>query len=498
MDFLDPKKQRAHTIRLLVGYVLIGIAILGTTSVLLYLAHGFGVGKDGKVVQNGFVFVSSQPASAKIYLDKKLYKDTTNTRLQLPEATYALQVNRDGYRPWQRTIDVTGGSVSRYDYPLLIANTLTPVPVRNYATIPAFTTQSPDRRWLIVQQTGSVLGFDLYDLANSKKISDNATNFVLPSGVVSSPAGADQAWKLAEWSTDNQHVILEHTFSGSSEYILVDTQQPARSQNLTKTLSLPAGQVLSLRDKKFDKYYIFDPTAKTVTTATLNDPVPVAVLADVLAFKSYGNDILLYATETGASTGKVITMLRDGDVTYKIRELGLGAPYLLDLAQYSGDWYVAVSASIDNKAYVFKNPQAVRRAAKIPNLVPVQVLRVTTPNYLAFSSNTRFVMIENAASFSVFDAETVTGYTYAASAPLDAGVAHATWMDGHRLTYVSGGKVVIFDYDNINVQTLVASTPAFLPFFDRDYRNLYTFMPPTAATGQSIFTATSLLAPADR
>jgi hypothetical protein len=498
MDFLDPRKQRYHMARLIVGYVLIGLAVLGATVVLLYQAHGFGLGKNGEVVQNGFVFLSSQPQGAQIYIDNKLHKDTTSSRLQLPEGTYNIRLSRDGYHTWQRTVDVVGGTVVRFDYPLLVPNTLTPTPIKNYPASPAFATQSPDRRWLLVQQVNSALGFDIFDLRDPKKVTANSTTITLPSSVVTAGTSTGQSWSLLEWSTDNQHVILTHNYTGGSEYILVDHNQPDKSVNLTKILGLTAGQVVSLRDKKFDKYYIFDPAAKTLGTATLDAPTPAPALSGVLGYKSYGNDMILYATEAGATAGQVMTMLKDGDVTYKIREVGSAGPYLMDLAQYDGDWYVGVGASSDNKVYVFKNPQATRRSGKVANLVPVQVLRVTAPNYLAFSSNTRFIMIENGTSFAVYDAETDKGYTYATTAPLDAGQPHATWMDGHRITYVSGGKVIEFDYDYLNNQSLVAGTPGLAPYFDRDYRYIFTLTPPAAATGQSVFTVTSLLTSKDQ
>lgn len=513
MDFLDPRKQRAHMIRLIVGYVLIGIAVMITTWLLVNRVHGTTFDSAGKVVQNGRVFVSSKPDNARVYLNGKLFKDTTNVQIKLPEGKYAIDVKKDGYRPWKRDVTVVGDTVGRYDYPLLIPSVLTPVPIKSYTSLPGFASQSPDRRWLLVSRPGEVLGFDMYDMSDPAKIGDNLKTVALPAGIVTADATetAAHVWKLAEWSTDNRRVILEHSYAGGSanvggrEYILLDRDEPTQSLNLTRTLDLAPGQILSLRDKKYDKYYIYDPAARTVGTATINEPAIVPVLTGVLAFKSYSDDILLYATESGASAvGKIMTMLRDGDVTYKIQEIGSGAPYLLDLSRYDGNWHVAVGASGDNKAYVFRNPQSVRKAGKVKNLVPVQVLRVTAPNYLAFSSNTRFVMIENSTSFAVYDAETDEGYTYASMPPMDGGPgsdglpAHAIWIDGHRLTYVSGGKTIIFDYDNINTQTLVPASPAFLPFFDRDYENLYSLTPPAAATGQSVFTATSLLTEADR
>lgn len=498
MDFLDPQKQRAHTIRLIVGYVLIGLAVFIATAILLYRAYGFGLGKDGEVVQSGLVFVSSQPGGAEILINNKPYKDTTGARIQLPEGEYTIDVRKQGYRNWQRKVTVEGGNVSRFDYPLLLPDKLTSSAVKTYAANPPFATQSPDRRWVLVAQPGSVLGFDLFDISDPQSVGNNATSFNLPASLITASGSGDHAWKLAEWSTDNRRVILEHTYSGGMEYILVDSQDAEQSLNLTRTLQLGAGHILTLRDKKFDKYYVFDPAAKTVGTTTIEQGGNMTlVLSNVLAFKSYANDILLYATDVEVPAGKVMTMLRDGEVTYKIREIGAGAPYLLDLARYDRDWYVTVAASGDNKAYIFKNPQAVRKAGRIANLVPVQILRVTAPNYVSFSSNTRFVMIENATSFAVYDAETDESYTYATSQPLDTGLTHASWMDGHRITYTTGGKQVLFDFDNLNFQTLVANNAAFPPFYDRDYRYLYT-IPAAAQNSQTAFTITPLLTEADQ
>lgn len=498
MDYLDPHKQRAHGIRLIIGYILIGLAIIIATSILLYRAYGFGFGQDGAVVQNGLVFVSSQPDNAEIYLDDKKYKSNTGARIQLPAGQYGLKVQKKGYTQWQRTVSVAGGSVDRYDYPMLLPSELTPETLKTYESQPQFASASPDRRWLLVSQPAAALNFDVYDFSNPEQITENLEPISLPAGILSASTTGTHSWKLVEWSTDNRHVVLEHAYDGGTEYILVDRAEPQSSQNLTRTLQLVAGQVLSLRDKKFDNYYIYSPAERTVASATLSDGfAPTPVLTDVLGFKSYGEDILLYATDVDAPAGKAVTMLRDGDVTYKIREHGLGGPYLLDLARYDGDWYVAVGSSADDKVYVFRNPQDVRKTGRVDFLVPVQILKVDNPNYMAFSSNTRFIMVVNGVNFAIYDAETDDDYSFTASSPLDPENGHATWMDGHRITYVSGGQHVMFDYDNINQQILVAGHAKFLPFYDRDYRYLYT-LSPAESEGQSNLVQTPLLIEADR
>ncbi len=118
MDYLDPKKRSRHTIILMVGYVLVGVAIVIGTLVLLYQAYGFGLNKNGKVIQNGLFFFSSQPHPAQIYVNGALKSVKTNTRLSLPAGVYEVTLRRDGYRDWRRTIALEGGSVEQFRLPL--------------------------------------------------------------------------------------------------------------------------------------------------------------------------------------------------------------------------------------------------------------------------------------------------------------------------------------------------------------------------------------------
>jgi hypothetical protein len=122
---------------------------------------------------------------------------------------------------------------------------------------------------------------------------------------------------------------------------------------------------------------------------------------------------------------------------------------------------------------------------------------VTAPTHLAFSSNTEFVMTESGTSFADYDAETNKGYNFVSKLPLDTPLLHADWMDGHRISYVSGGKVVVFDYDNINAQSLIAASPNYTPFFDRNYDNVYTLAPIAGQNGVTLISS-SLLTSADR
>jgi len=494
MDFLDPRQHRRHVLMIYVGYAVIGLAILIGTIILMNIAYGFGLGKNGQVVQNGFMYLSTYPSGADIRLNGKLQNAKTNARLSLPGAAYHVQLDRDGYKSWQRDIVLEGGSVMRFDYPLLIPSNLKTTDIKSYTTAPTLAVQSPDRRWLLVQHTDDQSAFDMYDLKSfdSKTLKQTVTSIAIPADLITS--GSNSSWQLGEWSTDNQHVLLQHLVDGKTEFIVVDRTDPTKSINLTDTLKVSPTKV-TLRDKKYDQYYLYDATSQILSTASLNDPAPVTLLDHVLNYQSYGSDIVLYASSNASSSDKVAINLLQGGKTYSLRETTAGTNYLLNITRYSGSWYVAVGASSENKVYIYKNPVN-QLSSKLGVLTPVYILKTEAPTYLAFSSNAQYIMDENGTKFSVYDAEYDKGYTYDAGAPIDTPQQHASWMDGNRLTYVSGGKLLIFDYDHTNAQTLVTANPNYLPFFDTAYK--FVDVLNTGASGKTTLINTSLRIPADQ
>jgi hypothetical protein len=503
MDFLDPKKMRHQNILLYVGYVLIGIAILTTALILLYQSNGFGINKEGEVIQNGLVFTGSTPDGAQIYLKGENTGDVTNKRLVLAAGKYVLQFKKAGYNPWSRSISVDGGSVNRFDYAFLFPTKPETTVVSKFTQQIPLATQSPDRRWILVQNTTDNRDYQVFDLKNPTKAPVSLT---VPATVFT--AGEGSSLKLVEWSNDNSHVLLQHTFSGKTEFVMIDRESPDKSINLNTTLGV-APTELRLIDKKYDKYYVYTANDKLLQTATLGEPTPLNYLKNVLAFKSYSDNMMLYVTDdtkvdSPTQTGLAVK-LAVGEQNYTIRKISAGTKYVLDIAKYSGDLYLIAGVNTENKTVVYKNPIDQINDKNIGVAVQTATLKVPNPNYVSFSANTRFIMTENGTNFGVYDAETDKSYTYdIANKPLDAPQEHVAWMDGHRMMYVSGGKTFVFEYDLANRQTLGAADPNFIPALTPDYRRMFVVAPQGSAApadpaaASSVLTSTWLRIQSDR
>ncbi len=493
MDYLDHNKEFRQRILLFVGYLLIGLAVVIAALVLKYQADGYGVNKKGDVIQNGLTFFSSHPTPADIYINDKLSSVKTNTRLALPSGVYNVKLTRSGYYDWQRIIEVNGGDVQHFDYPFLFPKVLTTKKVQDFNSTPTLMTQSPDKRWVIIQSSANPADFILYDI---KKPDTSATAFSLPASLISKSATGAESWVLAEWADDNQHVLLQHKYDAKSEFILIDIEAPQRSVNLNDTLKASLSNV-SLNDKKYDQYYLYDSASTSLQEASLKNPTPVPVLNHVLAYKTYSDDTIFYVSSQNTPAGKVAARLLIGDKTHNIRTLSAGTTYSVDLTKYDGDMYVVAAAAADNRAYIYKDP--VGQLATLPKQLPAsaKVLRVDQVNYVGFSPTAQYIVAENGNKFGVYDIENEVGFSYTTKEPIDAPQTRASWMDGNRLFYTSNGKLTVFDYDYINLQQLMPSSSGYIPAFSPDYEYVYSIAP-SAVVGQIDFTQTSLRAPADR
>lgn len=477
MDFLDPKKTRRLTIQLFIGYGLVAIMIALATAILVYYAYGFNVNRDGNLVQRGLVFVSSQPSGAELYIGNKRTAQT-NTKLNLPAGRYSVKLQRAGYHDWNRSISVDGGDVSHYVYPLLIPTDLQTDTIKTFETTPALTTQSPDRRWLVALTDVNAGTFEVFDLNRGQDQVAETTTFSVPSELMT-PSEAAVRWEISEWSNNNRHMLLKRYFTVKGqenyEYLLVDRQRPEGSHNVSIELGSVMSTEVALRDKKPDQYYIHDTTNKTLSVASLDKPTPEAYLQDVFAYKSHGEDSVLYVTSEGAKTGNVSVKLRQGFKEYEIREVAQSDVYLLDLARYEGDWYVMLGSQVENRVLVYRNPVDLLSDGKSADTS--YVLRLNKPTSVSFSATAQYVLAQNGKAFHVYDLENIRSYRYNAHYAIDAPQTKASWMDGDRLSYVSGGKQVLLDYDNTNRHELAAASPTFLSAYDREYRYLYTLTP---------------------
>jgi hypothetical protein len=118
---------------------------------------------------------------------------------------------------------------------------------------------------------------------------------------------------------------------------------------------------------------------------------------------------------------------------------------------------------------------------------------------LSFSFGGRFVLAERGTQFAAYDAEYKRVTHYQMLQPIDKGQAHAVWLDGAHLQYVSNKQLYVFDYDGTNGQILVpAAVTSPVAIYDTDFRFVYTVAPPNTSVKNYVLSSTALRTKADQ
>lgn len=444
------------------------IAIGLTSIILVYGAYGYGINtKTGAVIQNGLLFVDSKPGGASIYLNNQLQGSNTAARLVLPAGNYDLVIKKTGYRDWSRKFTLNEHSIARFVYPLLFPTKPASQNLKVYSAQPQVITQSPDKHWLLVQIPSADpknVAFDMYDTG---KLDQPPTPLVLPA-VLLSGSGPQYSLSAVEWASDNNRLLLKHSYQGGDEFIIFNRADPVTSFNVNQTFGVAPTRV-SLRNKKVDQLYIFKQGDNSLSLGDVSKGTLQPLLTGVLAYKTYGTDLLSYVTAQKVAAGQVMARIWENGKTYPLYTFAAGNKYFLDAAEFQGHWYYVAGSDTADRINIYKDPLSGIKDSATAKAIPLIALPDSGVGSLSFSDNARFIGAQAGQKFGVYDIETQSRYQYTLATPI-SGEMH--WMDGHRFIGLSGGSILAMDYDTTNQQVLLPSISGDNIYFDKNFVQL--------------------------
>lgn len=500
MDYLDPKKKRAHKYRLLVGYGFFAVAIAFATLILVYLANGYFIDRrTGEVIQNGLVFIDSRPGNAEIYINGERQRGRTDARLVLPSGNYDFDLYREGYRPWNRSLSLDGGSLRRLTYARLVPEKLDTLSTVLLPTTPAHVGQSVDKRWIVMSYPNNTEELSLVDLNQAIPV---AQTLELPDALIAE--GIEGHFEIIDWADDNATVLLAYIATdGTVQYVTVDRRNPAQAQNIS-TLFGDAPYEINFRDRKRDQFFVFNPATQQLFTATLNNGVSTTpyINSSLLAYKIFGPDWVLY-TVTGAEVGSTEMRLRRGSQDILLRTMAQADDYILQLAKLGNVPVLAFTSTEEDRVFVYYDPEkylAENPDARVP--VATTTLQVESFIDMKISADSSVVLAYGTQQIASHEFEDERTYQFGLDMPIE--IEHEPrWLDGQHFSYNSGGIQYMTDYDGSNIYQLVTAEAKLGALSSQEINRLFTFtaiepgseLVPTAPARMTI---TSLLTPADR
>lgn len=471
MDFLDPKKKQSYTTRLYLGYVLMAVLICLGAIILLFAAFGYGVKRDGAVVQNGTVFLASKPNDAEIKVTNKQsnFEKTVVApeRLGLNQGKYDFVFLKQGYRAWQKSVDVYGGKIHRLDYIFLFPEKLTTKKITSLSELPSVYSLSPDRKKLLVNQQNSFDRFTVYDISNSEFKSNNIT---FPKNLFINKT-PQSTLKVIEWSSDNKSLLVSFSTSSGKEFALLDISSPSSSVNLSNFYKKKLSSV-RLRDKSSDKFFI--QINSSIYAGELGAVDLTKIINDSLAYEPYKNNQIVFINpKNKQKTNKVKLQLWDesrGILT--IRSLPASNSYLLDISEYDGRQHIIEAQKGNNVARIYIDPLKNSIENNDP-LFSTRAITLSDIQSISFSDNARFVSVRSGVNFGVVDLEDGQRFKYRINNN-NQPLIFSDWMDGYRLISQTKDKLSVSDFDGLNRYELFNDSQFLPPVFNNDYSTIIT------------------------
>lgn len=466
--YRQPSKRKVIIQRTAV-YVLMTVSIVSLVTVLVFVILGYQYdSSNGKIEQGGLVQFDSQPTGANITIDGRLFGAQTASKTTMTTGLHTISMSSPGYQTWQKTVNVLPGAVLWLDYPRLIPNKLTPQEITTFPTVTS-TAVSPDSHWMVIQQDATNPVITLADVSNDAV---HLKYLTLPSTVYTQPTDPKtQSFTFTSWNSGSRYVLVKHAYDSKIEWLVVDTQNVAASQNISTLLGIDASNIVFSNSDSNTLYAQIGQDVRKIdiSAATLSRPL----ITNVSEFALYSDSVITYTTLV--------------DPTTKTRSIGYyvdGAAAPTTVRTYADDgttplhftvarYYSQTFEGIDYGSTVEILQGDLPRNGGTASLVKVGTMTIPGgAQYLTNMTNGRFIVAQNGGTFSVYDLElqkattTVEKGTAVVSQPLQ-------WLDNYTIWSDRDGTIRLYEFDGANQHSIMSVVPGFSAVLSPNGKYLY-------------------------
>lgn len=486
IDFESPRfKSAMRTLQ----FVLLSVFVVVGTIILVYAGQGYDINRrTGEVIQNGLLLVNSTPEGAVVSINGQAENDTTPGRFPLPEGTYDISIAADGYRTWQKSLTVAGSAVEWVYYPLLIPNELEPSTISARQNV-EFIGQSPDGQRFLIRQTARTASFNLMNISGKSVNDDDVITLPAELLQLSAANGRLGQFDFEGWADDNISVLLSHRVNNKVEYILLDTQEPADSINLTDEYDLDLRDVRLINGQAGEFYALVNEDLRRLNLdqGTISTPLARNVRRYVLhedRFVAYINSDSNDQLQLGLIDNSQATVLQELE--------GEAKRYGLEFAAFDGEFHLALLDRQLERLTVLIDPHVQSQDA---DSLSRFIMPTPKAQYVSFSRNGQFVLAQGGGSFYTHDFDRTRRFKFNPDINLPADY-QARWLNGNYLVaHDRAGLMHLFEFDGGNLQSLYPSDPDFEVWVGNNQETLYSLLPGNGTL--TFLQATSLISETD-
>ena len=443
-----PSKKKQITTRFLI-YGLMTISVIGIVTILVLLMLGYRVdSQDGSIEQVGFMQYSSTPQGATIEVDGEALRAKTDAKGSVLPGDHEFVMWQEGYETWRKSLTIEAGTLTWLNYTRLIPKERPVEAVAQFDELSDIL-MSPGGRYAVAVTSASVPELMLFDLRSSTDIPQE--RLVLPASSYSESDNDEIArtFEIAEWDQGGRYILLTHTYGDQKEWLVVDRDDAERTRNISTSLNIDISDA-QMSGTGGDIVYALsggDVRKLDIASGTISRPYA----SNVATFELYGSNVMTYVSRyDDESRQRTVGFVREGDEQPHVLRTVEGeasVPLGIATSRYFNDDYIAISegtrVDILRGSYPNEPDDVTSMRAYASFDFPEGVA------WLKISSNGRFVLAQNAATFMSYDLERQTTSPVATIAG-DGEARQLGWLDSYYVWSDRGGELVMREFDGAN------------------------------------------------
>ncbi len=418
-------------IAILLSYALLGIGIVAATAIIVSFGQGYSYNlRTNSFSINGLLILSTNPSGAKVSIDGKSLRRKTPYRSTVQAGLHDVSLARDGYRTWQKRVQVLATGVTLWEDILLIPNELKPntaVGGKHIVQVAATT----DRKRFAYTTDGNDAGVWVLNAPRSQ-----SQKVYTPV-----PASADkpaESVAAISWSDDGSHLLIQTKVTEVMNYSVV----ASGGGTVTNLTDLFKFDLSGLRFSPNDWRELYWVSPEGLRKLNVESKTVSAVLVDkVLGYTFVGNDRLAYIQSTTNGNILASSDRSGGNRKRLVEAIAESSSYQLVYSLYKSHDYIAVLPVSTQTATVYGDVFTANPASKVVS---------QTVKTLTASDDGRFVGFIYQDGFGAYDLDENLIYTNKL-----AGVGPAMgWFDDTHVLVNQNGHGVIVEYDGGNLADL--------------------------------------------
>ena len=472
-----PPSKRVRFWRRLTVVSVMFIVVIVSVAILTALTLGYGFSqKDGKIEQGGLLQMSSTPTGATVTIDGVKFGSQTPTKLVSQVGNYHVEMQKSGYHKWQKTVPIQAGNITWIAYPRLIPQSLTPEPTANYpATIASALPSGSAKRYAVLTAADKpIISVALLD---SEEVTTK--EYGLPETMYANvPAGQSSNFSIAEWTGDEKHILLQHTYGPENtvEWILFDLDRPEESVNINHALGISGAmsKIVFTSGNGREIYALIDGSVRVLDLDNQTQSRPL--VEDVVNFSLYGDKFVLFTKEPADGQQQVGYVKED----YK-------QPRIVKTVAYSGSGQAQFDIGKYYEKYFFLISNgaeaSLSSSGNLPNdststlaLKHVQTLSLTQPIIDAnITDNGQFATVQDGVGFATFNLEIMKQTTTQLTHGSAVVPQKLKYLDGYLLWGANNDKLRTYEFDGENQHDIMPIIPALGATLSPSGKYLYGF-----------------------